>query len=360
MIIVGDIASPSELFSNKLYDFFEENHIIFNNQTIVCNFEGLISKDRSLKEKTPILFNHPSIFKALDKGNVKVAALANNHILDLPFLYDHTISLLKSNNINFLGAGKSKKKAFESIIVEENGIEVFIINACWDFLLYHQKNPTNSVYVNTLNENEILKQVKEIRHNYPDAKIMTYFHWNFDLERLPFPMYRQFSRELIDTGVSLVVGAHAHCVQGGELYKDGCIIYGLGNFFIPNAVFVDSKLKFPEWAAEQLAIEWDVKENNFKCHWFVNRGTNIEFNIKYLESSDFIKCNKIIQYSPFMNLSNEEYLSFFRKNRRKRLLIPIFINYNDKLLNDFKMFFLKTRAKIARFIAGIGLIKWQN
>ena len=90
-------------------------------------------------------------------------------------------------------------------------------------------------------------------------------------------MYRQFSHDLIEAGVTLVVGAHLHCVQGGELYKNGCIIYGLGNFFIPNGVFANSKLKFPDWASEQLAIEWDVKSNIFKCHWFKNEGTNKKF-----------------------------------------------------------------------------------
>ncbi|MBK8078814.1 MAG: CapA family protein [Saprospiraceae bacterium] len=33
-----------------------------------------------------------------------------------------------------------------------------------------------------------------------------------------------------DEGVNFIVGCHSHCVQGGEKYKDGYIVYGLGNF----------------------------------------------------------------------------------------------------------------------------------
>ena len=72
---------------------------MFKKQTVVCNFEGLISKNQSLKDRTPVLFNHPSVLKALDKGNVKVAALANNHILDLPLCYDETTSSIKRHII---------------------------------------------------------------------------------------------------------------------------------------------------------------------------------------------------------------------------------------------------------------------
>ena len=360
MIVVGDIASPSELHSNNLYTFFEENANIFKKQAVVCNFEGLIAENQSLNDNTPVLFNHPSVLKALDKGNIKVSALANNHILDLPLCYDETKTLLKDHHIQTVGAGNTKKSAFEPIVLHEDGIEIFLINACWDFLLYHQMNPTSGIYINTIREEEILKQVSKIRIDHPMSKIVTYFHWNFDLEQLPFPIYRQFSQDLIDSGVSLVVGGHSHCVQGGERYKKGCIIYGLGNFFLPNGVYANSKLKFPDWAAEQLAIQWDVKNNNFKCHWFINEGTRDNFKIKFLESSDFESCNKIAKYSQYNKLSSKAYIDFFKKNRRKRFLIPIFKNYKKRSMNSIKLNLLKTRAKLARSLAKMGLIKWQN
>ena len=41
------------------------------------------------------------------------------------------------------------------------------------------------------------------------------------------------AENLRDSGVNVVVGCHSHCIQGGELYKEGVIVYGLGNFFIP-------------------------------------------------------------------------------------------------------------------------------
>ena len=93
MIIVGDIASPSESHSKILYKIFENNENIFKKQSVICNFEGLISNNQSLKDRTPVLFNHLSVLKSFEKGNVKVVALANNHILDLPLSYNETNSI---------------------------------------------------------------------------------------------------------------------------------------------------------------------------------------------------------------------------------------------------------------------------
>jgi len=36
-------------------------------------------------------------------------------------------------------------------------------------------------------------------------------------------------RELIDSGVDVVLGSHPHVVQGVEVYKGGLIAYSLGN-----------------------------------------------------------------------------------------------------------------------------------
>ncbi|MBK8547872.1 MAG: CapA family protein [Saprospiraceae bacterium] len=81
-------------------------------------------------------------------------------------------------------------------------------------------------------------------------------------------MYRQWTRALIESKWQFCVGCHSHCVQGGEKYKDGYIVYGLGNFYLPNGVFAGGKLHFPDFAKVQLAFEYDVKSNEASCHWF--------------------------------------------------------------------------------------------
>lgn len=64
-------------------------------------------------------------------------------------------------------------------------------------------------------------------------------------------MHRLFAKALIDAVANVVAGAHSHCVQGGEKYKDGYIVYGLGNFFLPHNFFQMGK--FPTQSSQILS-----------------------------------------------------------------------------------------------------------
>ncbi len=211
-----------------------------------------------LNGNVPLLFNHPSVLEALKIGNIKAVGLANNHVLDLPHCFSGTLQKLSEANISYTGAATTLKDAEMPAVFYKGGKPIYFFNFCWDFLLYNHKNPSSGVYVSVLNEQRLFKEILIHRKSQPKSKIVIFLHWSFDLETLPFPMYRQFSRALIDSGANLVVGTHSHCVQGGEKYKDGYIVYGLGNFFLPYNTFAGSYLTFPDFARTELALEWDV------------------------------------------------------------------------------------------------------
>lgn len=359
MIIAGDIATPDKESTDKLETVFELNQEIFRDKKFLFNLEGLISGDISPKTTTPVLFNEPGLITMLNaKTAGPVAALANNHTLDLPELFPSTRALLERGGVPFAGAGKSKSEAHSPAIFQEGGKEIVLLNYCWDFLLYHQKNPSKNVYVSEIDENRILDTVDKLRKERPDAAIVIYFHWSIDLETLPYPLYRQFSRALIDAGVNLVVGCHSHCVQGGEAYKDGYIVYGLGNFYIPSNIYAGGKLSFPDFSKVTMALEWDPHTNEAICHWFeYQEESNL---LKFSGSEKFVESQKLKEYTPYRGLSHESYISYFKKNRRKKFLIPVFIDYRRKFYNRWLTFLIKTRARTARILAKFNFIKWQS
>ncbi|MGV8995274.1 MAG: CapA family protein [Flavobacterium sp.] len=359
MIILGDIASPSAATSEVI-----ANAILnagFNkNQAILFNLEGLITDTFSSKEEKPVLFNHSSVLNSFKDFDTKIAALANNHTLDLPEYLESTKEILKENNFKSVGAGNKKDADFEFVVIEESGHKVYVMNACWDFLLYNQNTKISEKTVNLIREEQILSWVKSIKGKDEKAKIVLYFHWSFDLEILPFPAYRRFSKALIEAGVSLVIGGHSHCIQGGEIYKDGYIAYGLGNFFIPNNVYANGKLAFPKMSNKGWGIEWDINTNKVINHWFEYASENSGHNLNYSGNEPFTSSKVLDDYSGFAKLSDKEYDVYFKQNRRKKALVPIFYKFEASLLNNIKLKGLKTRAKLARFLAERGLIAWQN
>jgi len=360
MIFVGDVASPTLSHSDYLKKIFLENRSIFEGKSLVCNLEGLINDDYDLSKKTPILFNHSSVLDALKAGGIKAVGLANNHTLDLPGSFRTTVIKLEEHKIAHCGAGLKREDANRPARFLDGVGEVFLFNACWDFLLYHQTNPTEGIFLAEIRENKLLQSISKYRNDFPEASLVAMLHWSFDLEILPFPMLRQFSKALIDSGANLVVGAHSHCVQGGEKYKDGYIVYGLGNFFLPYNTFVDSYLSFPDFARIQLALEWDRKSGKAICHWFEYQNEESRHTLKHLSSEDFETSQLLKKYSPFSGQTNQEYTRYFKINRRKKLMIPVYTDYNKTFQNSLYTTFLKNRAKLARILAKYKIIKWQS
>jgi poly-gamma-glutamate synthesis protein (capsule biosynthesis protein) len=360
MIIVGDIASPSQKHSEDLLRFFTENSFIFNDHALICNFEGLLSENIDKSQNKPVLYNHPSVLTPLKKGNVKAVCLANNHILDLPHNFDQSIKVFDYYGISFVGATKNRGKVNSPVSFYEKDIEVVLFNACWDFLLYHQQNPTDGIFISEINEENLLKQVEYYRRIKPKSTIVLYFHWSIDLEKLPFPMYRQFSRSLIDAGANLVIGGHSHCVQGGEKYNNGYIVYGLGNFFMPHDVFAQGKIAYPEFSNIELAFEWDSSTKSAKCHWFEYQYNGQVHQLQYIGSDDFESSIKLQEFSPFIGMDDKQYYSYFKKYRRKKILIPIYSNYKHHVKNKIFTILLKSRARVARMLAKMNVINWQN
>ena len=360
MIIAGDLACPTAALSKQLTTVFKNHASIFNNKAIVLNLEGLLGEEDLLQATVPVLYNHASVLDTLHSFSTVTACLANNHILDLPAKFSQTVDLLKKKKINYVGAAGTYEKAHKPATFKDGEHEVIVFNECWDFLLYHQKNPTNGIHIATIQFHQLADRVEECKNENPDSCIIIYLHWSLDFETLPYPMYRQFSQALIDAGAAVVAGCHAHCVQGGEKYKEGYIVYGLGNFFLPNHVFANGQLFFPAFAASQLVLEYIPETNKAICHWFDYKEADGNHSLQLLESQPFEASALLKKYSPYQQMTVADYLPFFKKNRRKKVLIPLFKNYQHKRRLKMLTTLLKTRATFARLMARVKIIKWGS
>jgi len=359
MIIVGDIAVSEVKYARMLNERLEQHSNIFKGQDLVCNFEGIVMDDFSTEQNQPILFNHSSVLPILEKWNCKVAALANNHTLDRPEYFADTLIQLDKYSINSVGAALNKTDAYEPVMFESEGRQVILFNQCWAVMLQHQINPSKGVHVATI-DTIILEQVKQARIDFPDAAIIVYFHWNFDLETLPFPADRNIARELIDNGANVVAGCHAHCIQGGEKYKDGYIVYGLGNFFVPWYTFINGHISFPEFAKKEMAFEWNPVTNEAKVHFFKYEPADGGHQLHHLETSIFEESVMLKEYSKYDGMSKKEYSAFFKANRRKRFIVPVYNSYSKNALNKMKDIIIISRIRSLRLLAKIKLRNWNN
>lgn len=358
MIIVGDIAVSEEKYAALLDQRLQQHEAIFKGKDLICNFEGLVMDDFSTTQNQPILFNHSSVLPVLKKWGCTVAALANNHTLDRAQCFTDTIDKLQRHDMLGPGAGQSREKAYEPVTFTSEGKKIILFNQCWSVMLQHQTNPSKGIHVATISAEILLDQVKKARQENPDAAIVVYFHWNFDLETLPFPADRNIARELVDNGASMVCGCHAHCVQGGEKYKDAYIVYGLGNFFVPWYTFINGHISFPEFAKVEMVFEWDPNHNTGKVHFFKYNPDGHQ--LEHLESSNFEDSEMLKTYSAYSGMSQKEYSSFFKAKRRKRHIVPVYNSYRSNMLNKVKDIIIISRIRTLRLLAKIKLRGWNN
>ena len=360
MIFLGDIAIPSSSLVEKFDEQLRANQAVFKNQPLIANLEGLISAPDNVSAQSPVLFNHPKTVEVLKNWETRYLGLANNHTLDLSQDFSETEKLLQEKEITCSGAGESFEKAHQPAFFHVDDKPFYVFNHCWHVNLQHQNNPDRGLFVATINEKKIIKHVKQLRNKSPDSAIIVFLHWNFDLETLPFPMHRQLGKALIDNGANVVVGCHSHCVQGGEKYGDGYIVYGLGNFYVPWYSFINGTIEFPEFSKTELAFEWSHTDNSARVHFFKYEYDEGNHTLNHLESAPFEDSPLMDYYSPYAGMSDQEYLSYFKKHRRKKGLVPVYKDYRHTFQNQMKDALIINRIRFARLLARMNLREWNN
>ena len=70
--------------------------------------------------------------------------------------------------------------------------------------------------------------------------LFVFLHWGQEDDPEPMQLQRALSRQLIDSGVDVVVGTHAHVLQPVAWHRGKLIAYGLGNFVFSG--MMDSEL----------------------------------------------------------------------------------------------------------------------
>lgn len=308
MLVLGDLACPNSIMAQKVIDCMSGIEI-FKNQMIICNLEGVIcDTDPKHDEK---LFNHPVVLNAFNPQQT-FFSLANNHTYDYPEFIESTEKELGSRGFHFNGIMTNRPIAPTEF--ESSGNKYAIFTHCWRVYTETNPNTQNDIRIVDVKYKQFFDIVSKYIRSHPEVKVICYFHWNYDLEVLPFPMYRQLARDLIDWGAYAIIGNHSHVPQGGELYKERPIVYGLGNFFIPSGHFFNEHLNYPDESKKMMVLEISEDNSPVRCHWFL---TDMEKPLELLCSEDFATGRMISTYSPYRNMDSAEFLRYFKINRKK-------------------------------------------
>lgn len=339
MLVLGDLACPNSKCADLLIADMQK-YDLFKNQIILCNLEGMIKDDEPYSDEK--LFNHSKVLDAFESGKT-VFSIANNHTYDYPGQIESTEKLLKQKGIYYNGVNHG---SIVPTIVREGNSTYAIFTHCWRVYTETNPNNENNQKIIDCSYEQFFNTITDFIEKNSDMKVICYFHWNYDMETLPFPAYRKLAHQLIDAGVFAVIGNHSHVPQGGELYKGHVIVFGLGNFYIPSGYFFNGKLSYPEQSKKMIVLELCEDSSKVLCHWFL---TDEKECLQLIKTERFADGEMITKYSPFRKMDEKEYLGFFKKNRVKRKLVPIFKDFQG-ISYSIKEFAAIYRIKVIKRI----------
>ncbi len=214
----GDI---DQIFGKKIIEILKSaDYSVFNLEVPLYNGDTPINKCG------PVLSSETSTICGIKALNPYLLSIANNHILD------HgedglisTINTLEENDINYIGAGKDLESAKKPFIIDNGEVKVGIYSCAeHEFSIASEKspgaNPFDALY--SLDDIQVLKSKVDY--------VIVLFHGGKELYRYPTPMQQKRCRRMIEKGADVVICQHSHCVGCEEIYNNGTIVYGQGNF----------------------------------------------------------------------------------------------------------------------------------
>lgn len=238
-------------------DFLKDPDIMF------ANLEGPISdKGHNVGSKYSFRME-PAAANAIKNSGIDIVSFANNHVGDYSTeAFADTLGRLKEANILYAGAGMNYPEASTATIIERNGTRIGYL-AVSDVGPEWLKATDKAPGLLLANDPKLVANIAEAKKSV-DVLIVS-AHWGEEYK--PHTTRQEMlAKKMIDAGADIVVGSHPHVMQDVASYKDGLIIYSLGNFVFDQSFSSDTM----QGLYEEVTINKDGvvshKETTFKLN----------------------------------------------------------------------------------------------
>lgn len=232
---VGDVmldGSAREIMVDYGYDFafVGTRGVLHRADIAMANLEGPLTHEGTPAPDKRFLFRSPpdKVACALKQAGFDVVTLANNHTLDYGTVgLTHTIEALDKYGIAHVGAGDDLAHARRAHILERKGKRIAVLGYSLTFPeeFWADINKPGTAFGH---RKHIMADIAAAREQ-ADIVVVN-FHWGQESKTELRPYQIGLGRDAINAGAQLVVGHHPHILQAVERYKDGVILYSLGNF----------------------------------------------------------------------------------------------------------------------------------
>lgn len=200
----------------------------------VGNLEAAVTTGGSPLEKAFTFRAPPGILDALRAGGIDVVSAANNHGMDFGTAgLQGTVGVKRARADGMLiGVGADEEEAYSPHLARVGGQRVAVIAATQviDSDLIRTWTATDD-RGGLASAKRVGRLVEAVRAARSDADtVVVYLHWGVEAEVCPSTSQRELAGALVEAGADVIVGGHAHRVQGAGRLGGAFVGYGMGNF----------------------------------------------------------------------------------------------------------------------------------
>ena len=242
LVAVGDVnidRTQREIILSTgdfVYPFARVKHIFDAADYTIANLESSLGDVGAPADKRYTFQSPPEAAQSLALGGVDLVSLANNHALDYgPEALLQGIDLLDAAGVAAVGGGANDAAAHAPHVADVNGLRVgFLgyvhvpVEAVTNFDTQTWTATADAPGLAWADPARVAADVAALRSEVD--LIVVILHSGYEYIEEPSEPQVAAARAAVDAGADLVVGHHAHILQGIHSYRDGVIAYGLGNF----------------------------------------------------------------------------------------------------------------------------------
>jgi poly-gamma-glutamate capsule biosynthesis protein CapA/YwtB (metallophosphatase superfamily) len=237
LVAMGDVMLDRQVgkhFKEKPEDFrFSEIRTVLKSDDLIfLNLEnpvGTKGTPHRIQDPNVTFRCHPGSLQVLKNLGTVVVSLGNNHMLDYgEDTLVETLEHLDAAGIKHVGAGRDYEEANRPLVMEFKGKKIAFLSHVFIYSASTRRAKGNRAGVSDYRIEKILSKISELKRS--GYQVIVSLHWGIEYCFYPLPYQREQAKAMIDHGASVILGHGPHYPQGIERYKNGEIVFSLGNF----------------------------------------------------------------------------------------------------------------------------------
>lgn len=254
--IVGDISLADNWSVMPAYDArgqgvdgilsAEALGIMRSSDLMVANSEFTVSnRGSAIPGKAYTFRANPDRLSIYDDMGVDLVTLANNHVYDFQGdVFNDMLDAFEQRNMPHIGAGHNLEEAKKAYYYKApSGQTIAFVNASraekWGIDTPGATDTTGGILL-CYDTADFVDAIKTAKAN--SDIVVAIIHWGTESSHVLEQVQIDTAKEYIDAGADMIVGGHAHTLQGIDFYNGKPIIYNLGDYIFndmsePTAIF---------------------------------------------------------------------------------------------------------------------------